>query len=132
VASCLQHGAVQVCVIGGAGEGRRASERDLCAACSGQPSDVDLARSRGGARWVSPVSAAGNWFIVSWQAWRRGDRERDGRWRADRAGMPTVAMAMARAAWGAGNVTLRGGDGARVLQGGDHLLGVKGGGLVEE
>jgi hypothetical protein len=39
---------------------------------------------------------------------------------------------MARAAWGAGNVTLRGGAGASVLQGGDHLLGVKGGGLVEE
>jgi hypothetical protein len=76
VASCLWHGAVQACVIGGAGEGRRAQERDPCAACSGQPDDVDLARSRGGARGVSPVSATGNWFVVSMQAWRRGAGQR--------------------------------------------------------
>jgi hypothetical protein len=65
VASCLQHDAVQACVIGGAGEGRRAREPDPCAARSGQPGDVDRAWSRGGAHGFSPVSAAGNWFIVS-------------------------------------------------------------------
>jgi hypothetical protein len=73
-------------------------ERDPCAARSGQPGDVDLARSRGGAWGVSSVSAAGNRFVVSMQAWRRGDMAGGGRWRADRAGMPTVAMAMAREA----------------------------------
>jgi hypothetical protein len=117
VASCLRLGAMPVCVIAGAGGGLCARERDSCTARSRRPGDVDLAWSRRGVRWVSLASASGNWFVGSWQAWRRGDRAGDGRWRADHAGMPTVAMAMARAAWGANGVSLRGGAGARVSTG---------------
>jgi hypothetical protein len=117
VASCLRLGAMPVCVIGGAGGGLCARERDSCAACSGRPGDVDLARSRRGVWWVSPASASGNWFVGSWQAWRRGDRAGDGWWRADHAGMPTVAMVTARAAWGADAGSLRGGASARVSAG---------------
>jgi hypothetical protein len=113
VASCLCLGAVPVSVIGGTEGGQCARECDSCAARSGWPGDVDLARSRRGVRWVSLASASGNWFVGSWQAWRRGDRAGDGRWRADLAGMPTVAMATARTAWGAHARSLQGGAGAR-------------------
>jgi hypothetical protein len=126
VASCLRLGAVPVSVIGGAGGGRCARERDSCAARSGQSGDVDLAWSRRGVRWVSPVSASGNWFVGSWQAWQRGDRAGDGRWRADRAGMPPVAMATARAAWGTGTMSLQGGAGARVSVGWRSTTGGRG------
>jgi hypothetical protein len=106
VASCLRLGVVPVCVISGAGGGLCAREHDSCTARSGRPGDVDLAWLRRGVRWVSLASASGNLFVGSWQAWR-----------ADHAGMPTVAMAMARAAWGANGVSLRGGAGAKVSAG---------------
>jgi hypothetical protein len=131
VPSGLQHGAVQACVIGGAGEGRCAREHDSCAARSGQPGDVDRPRSRGGARGFSLVSAAGNWFIMSRQAWRRDDRDGGGRLRAGQTGMPTVALATAGRAWGARAVSLQGGAGVRVCAGWRSSTGGRGQWLVE-
>jgi hypothetical protein len=52
----------------GTGQGAGALERDARAARSGRSGDVDQARSRRGVRWVSMISASGNWVIVSWQA----------------------------------------------------------------
>jgi hypothetical protein len=99
VALGLQHGAVQACVNGGAGGSRRARERGPCAARSGQPTDIDWARSRGGARGFSPVFAAGKRFPVSRQTWRRDDRDGGGQLRAGQTAVPMVAMSTAGWAW---------------------------------
>jgi hypothetical protein len=90
---------------------RRAGAREHVArsARAGRHGGVWLAGSVCDVRWARGDGVPWNWPCVCCGARWRGDRSGGGRWRAGPAGLPTVGMAMARAAWGFDTESLRGG-----------------------
>jgi hypothetical protein len=132
VATRRRHHALQSCVQCEARWCAGARERAARSARAGRHGGVGTAWPGWGARSGSWSSASGNRFVMSKQAWRRGDKAGDGRWHAGPAGVPTVGMAMARAAWGFDTESLRGGAGARVPAGWRSSTGGRGRRLVEE
>jgi hypothetical protein len=101
-------------------------------ACAGRPGQYTSAWTGRRARSRSSDSASGNRSVGPRPVWWRSDVPGGGRWRAGSAGVPTVGMAMTRAAWGALGESLHRRAGLGCQQGGELLLGVEGGRLVKE
>jgi hypothetical protein len=114
------------------GEVEAHGNADARSARAGRPGRYTSAWTGRRAWSRSSNSASGNRSVGPRPVWWRSDIAGGGRWRAGSAGVPTVGMAMTRVAWGALGESLHRGTGLGCQQGGEQLLGVEGGGLVEE